>query len=122
PEHLAAAQSERRVARLESVDRQNRLTYMPGTAWKQRPRRASDHHGDDAVVRRAGGGAAAGIPSIAEHGEPIGDLGDLLDEMRDIDDRMPLSAQFLQHREQSSRVLPSEAAGRLVQDEHSAAD
>ena len=61
---------------------------------------APDHHLDDRRRRRVRRGAAAGVPSVAQDDEAIGDRLHLFDEMRDVDDRVALRLQPAKQREQ----------------------
>ena len=50
----------------------------------------TDHQRDDVVVRGVLRRAAAGVAAVTQHDEPIGDALHFLDEVRDVDDRVPL--------------------------------
>ena len=69
----------------------------------------------DAAIRAAGHAAA-----VAQHGEDIGDLADLLEEVADVDDAEPLRAQPRDQREQPIDVGALQAARRLVHQQDAA--
>ena len=48
--------------------------------------RAPDHQFDDAFRRGVGGGEFADLPAVAHDGDGVGDLGDFLQPMRDVDE------------------------------------
>ena len=56
------------------------------------------------VVRRVGGRAAAGVAAVAQHDEAVGDLLHFLDEVRDVDDRVPLRLAAGASRSNSRRT------------------
>src|SRR5204863_4341481 len=57
-----------------------------------------------------------------EHRKASGRALAFLDEVRDVDDRLPLLAEPVQEREEPGRVALRDRARRLVEDEHAAAD
>ena len=61
------------------------------------------------------------VPPVAQDDEAIGDAQHLFDEVRDVDNRVALRLEPLEHREQMLDVGRPEAARRLVQHEHGAA-
>ena len=56
--------------------------------------------------------------AVAQHGDAIGDLVDLIDEVGDEDDRRSLALEFAHHPEQLAGLISVEAGGRLVQDQY----
>ncbi len=110
------------AARLEPIDFEDRFAAV---AWRPREDgvgRGADHHAHDLVVRRVPRGSAACVPPVAQDDEAIGDAQHLFDEVRDVDNGVPLRLEPLEHREQMVHVGGPEAARRLVQHEHGAAD
>ena len=89
---------------------------------KQIVNRLSDHQRDDVVVRCRGRGAAAGIAAVSKHDEPIGNGLHFLDEVRDVDDGVPLRLQMTQELEQVLDIGAPETAGRFVEHQHAASD
>jgi hypothetical protein len=89
-ENLAASKRERRGPWHQLVDLQQRLSGFARTARVQIADASSHHHPDDLVAARLRGRPFAGVDAVAQHDEPIRHLLHFLDEMRDVDDRVPL--------------------------------
>ncbi len=124
-ENLAAMQRERGRAqpvRLEAVEPQQRFADSARRARIQILERTSDHQADDLIAARGGGRPLAGITSIAQHDEAIGHLRHLFDEVRDVHDGQPLLLEPADQIEQLPHVAVREAARRLVEHEHAAAE
>ena len=60
---------------------------------------AADHQLDDLGVGLATGTIGGDVAAVAEHGALVGDLGDLMHAVRDVEQRQPLGAQAAQHDE-----------------------
>ena len=56
--------------------------------------------------------------SVAQHGDPVADLVDLVQEVRDEQDRDAASLQLADDPEQLAHLVQVEARGGLVEDEH----
>ena len=64
----------------------------------------------------------AGVAAVAQHDESIRHLRHFLDEVRDVHDRQPLLLEPADQLEQFLHVAVREAARRLVEHEHAAAE
>ena len=95
---------------------------MTRAAREQIRGRRAHHQRHDGVGGGRRGRAGADIAAVAQDDEAIGDGLHFLDEVRDVDDRLPLRPQPPQQREEVFDVGAAEAARRLVEDEHAAAD
>ena len=58
------------------------------------------------------------VRAVAEHRAFVGQLGDLVHAMRDVEQRQPFLAQALEHHEHLGDVGRGQRRGRLVEDEH----
>ena len=125
PENLAAMQRERR--RLEplgrkSLEGQQRGAHGALPAWIQVFERASDHQADNLIAAPLGCHAFAGVASVAQHDEAVGDLRHLLDEVRDVHDCEALLLEPANQLEQLLYVVVREAARGLVEHEYAATE
>ena len=77
----------------------------------------ADHHLDDLVVGLGAGEICRDIAAVAEHRAFVGDLGDLMHAVRDVEQRQPLGAQALQHGEDLGHVGGGQRRGGLVEDQ-----
>jgi hypothetical protein len=73
---------------------------------------------DQIVVVRLAGGLAPDAPPVAEHRHLVGDGEDLVEAMRDEQDRGVLRGQLPKPLEQTLGLVAGEPGRRLVQDEH----
>ena len=78
---------------------------------------AADHQARQPFLGRARGGQGLDLLAAPEHGDPVGDLGHLVQLVADEDDRLALVGQALDDREQLLRLLRRQHGGRLVEDE-----
>ena len=78
---------------------------------------APDHHFDDLAVRLAAGLVGRDIAAIAEHRAFIGDLGDLMHAMGDIEERQTFTTQALEYREDFYDVGGGQCRGCFVENE-----
>ena len=60
--------------------------------------------------------------AVAQHRHPVGDLVDLVEEVRDEQDRDAAVAQAAHHPEQLGDLVGVQARGRLVEDQHPGVD
>ena len=54
---------------------------------------ASDHHGDQSGHRHVGNIGRRDLPAVTQHRHPVADLRDLLEPVRDVDDRPAFGLQ-----------------------------
>ena len=80
--------------------------------------RPAGHHLDQAIVRQATRRHGVDLAPVAQHGDAVGNLVDLLHAVRDVDDADALGLQATDQFEQAKRLLVGERRGRLVQDQH----
>ena len=83
---------------------------------------STDHQADEPIGRRTAHLAAPDGFSVAQDRESIGHLLNLFDEVRDVDDGELLLLEPADESEQALNVLLTEAAGRLIEHQHSTAD
>ena len=76
-----------------------------------------DHQPGQPLLGRARGGQRLDLLAAAQHGDPVRDLGDLVQLVADEDDRLSLLGQALDDREQLVRLLRGQHRGRLVEHE-----
>ena len=78
---------------------------------------AADHGAHDPPRRRLRLAALqpVGDAAVAEHRDAVGDAGDLVEPMRDVDDRDALPPQLLDMREEHLRLGVGQRRGRLVE-------
>ena len=79
---------------------------------------AADHLGHQGVPGQLGDEVLADQGAVAQHGDPVGDLVDLVQEVGDEQDRDARVAQLADHAEELLDLVAVEAGRRLVQDEH----
>ena len=79
---------------------------------------AADHHLDDFVVGLRPRDVARDVGAVAENGAFVGEFGDLVHAVRDIEERQPLVAQPLQHDEHLGDVRRRQGRRRLVENEN----
>ena len=119
---LAAMQLQRDRSRAGRLQLEDRLTALPSRSRVDLAHRRARHHGHDLAWGRLGRAAAAGVPTVPQHDEAVGDLLHLLQEMRDVDDGVALPSQTADQLEETPRVVLGQAARGLVEDEHTATD
>ena len=78
---------------------------------------AADHQLDDLVVGLGAGLVGRDVAAVAEHRALVGELGDLVHAVRDVEQRQALRAQPLQHGEDLGDVGGGQRRGRLVEDQ-----
>ena len=83
-------------------------------------RRASGHGGDEIVDGERAAPAHRRHPAVAQDGAAVGDRHDLVELMRDVDDRGALRLHAREHREQPLDLAFFQRRRRLVQDEDAA--
>ena len=62
------------------------------------------------------------VAAVAQHDEPVRHFLHFFDEVRDVDDGVALRLEAADQFEQAPHVVAAEAARRLVEDQHAAAD
>ena len=77
----------------------------------------ADHHADHLVRGRPGPFDGVDAPSVAEHGDGVADGEDLVDLVRDVQDRDAPRLQPADEREQALDLVTGERGGGLVHDE-----
>ncbi len=103
------------VAQLEQRRRGARRARGP--RWKRRAVLAADHQLDDFVVALRSGGIAGDAPAVAEHRAFVGQLGDLVHPVRDVEQRHAVAAQPLQDGVDPGHVGRRQRRRRLVEDQ-----
>ena len=78
---------------------------------------AADHQLDHFVVGLGAGLVGGDVAAVAEHRAFVGELGDLVHAVRDVEERQALAAQALEHREDLGDVGRGQRRGRLVEDQ-----
>ena len=81
----------------------------------------SDHHFDDLVVGLRSGRIGRDIGAVAEHRAFVGELGDLVHAMGNVEERQPLLAQALKDDEHLGDVGRGQRRSRLVENENARA-
>ncbi len=121
PDDLPSAYAEGHVRELavaaDAVDlEQWRLVGQRGrTPGEHRRHGASGHQRDELGRRRvARGQVRRDGAAVLEHREPVADAADLLEPVRDVDDRRAGRAQVLDDPEQAVDLVGVEHGGRLV--------
>ena len=79
----------------------------------------ADHRFDNFWDRQLPSVSSQDLSAVTHHSHPVGDLEDLLQPVRDVEDGDALGGKLAQDREQSSRLSVVERRVRLVEDEHS---
>ncbi len=79
---------------------------------------AADHQLDDRVVGLRAGGEGLDVAAVAEHRAVVGQLGDLVHAVRDVDDRHALRLELLEQREDLGDVGGRQRRGRFVEDQN----
>ena len=92
-----------------------RLAHASRRAPKDLRGLSPDDQEDHLLRRRLVDLALACHPAVAQHHHAIGDLEDLVQTMRDVDDADPPVAQAAQSDEQSYHLVGGQARGRLVE-------
>jgi hypothetical protein len=78
------------------------------------------HEHDQFAVGRVAGGTRGDEPAVAQDAHPVGERGDLVEPMADVEDGNALGAQLAEQGEKRCRLRAAEGGGGLVQDEHTA--
>ena len=125
PHHLAG--TDRQIERLQEaalaviLERDERLAG-DGVALVavQRLRRefAAEHHRHELDARQFGNRARADEAPVAQHGDPVADRIDLIEEMGDEDDADAAALEIPQDLEKRLDLVRVEARRRLVEDQH----
>ena len=79
---------------------------------------APDHHLDDGVVALGASGERFDVAAVAEDGAVVGEFGDFVHAVRDIDDRHAFGAELLEHREHLEHIGARERGRGFVENEH----
>ncbi len=103
--------------RRQGLDRQDFLTLRRHDGRKHAVERPSDHGLDERLHRHLCGVVAAHPFAIAEHQDAVGDAGDLVEPVADVDETHALAFQAEDLLEQVIRLAAPEGRGRLVEDE-----
>ena len=126
PDDLARARMEgndvQPVRPAEVLDfEQRRRSFVAGRRLRRKDvtQLAADHHLNDLVVRLRSGDVARDIGAVAKNRTLVGELGDLVHAVRDVEEREPLVAQALEHHEHFADVRSGQRRRRLVEDENS---
>ena len=84
----------------------------------QRGGAASEHGLDQVDAQQLLGEVLADQLAVAQDRDPVADLVDLVEEVRDEQDRHAALLQVADHAEQLGALVRVQARGRLVEDEH----
>ena len=126
PDDLAPAHLERDIADLlerpvvldrQPFDREQRLGRLAGALVDPQQHLAPDHQARQALLGRAGRRQRLDLLAAAQHRDPVGDLGHLVQLVADEDDRLALLGQAPDDREELLRLLRRQHRGRLVEHE-----
>ena len=79
---------------------------------------AAEHHRHELDARQFGNRARSDEAPIAQHGDPVADRIDLVEEVGDEDDADAAALEIPQDLEKRLDLVRVEAGGRLVEDEH----
>ena len=79
--------------------------------------RVADDQLDEPVVVELADGHGGDLPSVAEHGDAVGEFEHLVEVVGDVQDRDPTRSQAVDHLEQTLDVLPRQRRRRLVEDQ-----
>ena len=79
---------------------------------------APEHHRHELDARQFGNRARSDEAPVAQHGDPVADRIDLIEEMGDEDDADAAALEIPQDLEKRLDLVRVEAGGRLVEDEH----
>ena len=79
---------------------------------------AADHLGDELVAGQVADEVLADERAVAQHGDAVGDLVDLVEEVGDEEDGDAAVAQVADDAEELLDLAAVEAGGRLVEHEH----
>ncbi len=80
---------------------------------------AAHHHADDGLLGEGGGLLRSDVAAVAQHRHAVGDLEDLLQPVRDVEDGLALRAKRPDDLEELLHLGPGEGRGGLVHDEDS---
>ena len=114
-DNLAAAERQRRPARLQLAQLEQRLAGLSRAAGIEVIDLAAHHQLDDGLRRQLRRRTATGVAAVAQDDDAIGDRFDLFDEVRDVDDGEALRLETADQREEPLDVGVGEAARRLVE-------
>ena len=78
----------------------------------------ADHLRDELTARKVVHGVFADELAVAQHGDAVGDLVHLIEEVADEENGDSAGAQVANDREQLLHLTPVQARGRLIEDEH----
>ena len=114
-QHLAPGHQ--RILDRPVLDLQQGHARLVGRARVERPHLAAHHHRDHLVRRQLLARGAPHGAAVAQHGDAVRDLEDLLQAMADVDARHAARAQLAEEAVEAGGVRLREGRRRLVEDE-----
>jgi hypothetical protein len=78
---------------------------------------AAHHQAHHAIVCDLAARELSGIPPVPQDDDPVRELNDLAEPVRDVEDAHAVFAEILHHLEQALRLALGKARGRFVHDE-----
>ncbi len=114
-------QREARAAWFEPVDFEERIARDARRSRVELANVAS-HHQTHNLFGRHRSLSTTDEAAVAEHDDAIADLAHLLDEVRNVDDRVTPCLEATNQRKQMGDVVTSQAAGGLVEDHDAGAN
>src|SRR5258706_7433521 len=125
-EDFTAMELEGRGARFgcatETLDFENNPARSSRRSWIQVLNFSPDHQRDNLVSARLRCRPPTDGFAVAKHDKSIRDLFHFLKKVRDVNNRMPLLAQATNEFKKPRDVIFGKTAGRLIADQHAAAD
>ena len=101
----------------QAADLQHHLAGRHGPLGEDRRELAADHHPDQLGAGHLGHPPGADERPVAQRGHAVGDLRQLLEAVRDVDDPDPLRLQLADDAEEVLHLLVAERGGGLVHDQ-----
>ncbi len=114
-QHLAARVH--RVLHRPALDLEQGLARGLGRARVEVLHLAADHHRDHLVRGELAGAVGGHRPAVAQHGDAVRDLEDLLQAVADVDGRHAPRPQLADDGQQPLRIRLGQGGGGLVEDE-----
>ena len=102
---------------LQVLDHEQRLAGLGGDLVDAQQYLPADHQPGEALLGRARRGQRVDLLPAPQDGDPVGDVGHLVQLVADEDDRLALLGEAADDREQLLRLLRRQNRRRLVEDE-----
>ena len=117
PRRSSNVTSEKRPPRREALGAEDDVSELHLLLREELVERAPDHEPDDLRLRELVGRARLDVTAVADDGDDVGELADLLEPVADVEDGDAAVAQAADGGEEAVDLVGRERGGRLVHDQ-----